>query len=189
MHAGPERTHMNEVPVSILVVDDNPANRMALIAALAPLGLQIVEAGSGRAGLRELLAHDFAAVLLDINLPDMNGYEIAELVRKRPRNTHTPILFVTAERDADVDRERGYASGAVDYLVIPVVPATLRAKVTVYVDQDPGASRGARNCPTALRHWFRWGSISRAPMSVSSSWNCVAARCSKFLKPGTRASW
>jgi hypothetical protein len=126
---------ITELPVSVLLVDDRPANRTALAAALAPLGLQLIEAASGSIALRELLARDFAALLLDINLPDMSGYEVAELLRTRPRNARTPILFVTAERDTEIDRERGYACGAVDYLVAPVVPATLRAKVSVYADQ------------------------------------------------------
>jgi signal transduction histidine kinase/FixJ family two-component response regulator len=135
MHPDGDCVDARDLQVSVLLVDDRPANRTALVAALAPLGLELIEAGSGHTALRELLARDFAAVLLDINLPDMSGYEVAELLRARPRNARMPILFVTAERDSEIDRERGYACGAVDYLITPVVPAILRAKVAVYADQ------------------------------------------------------
>lgn len=125
---------MRDAAAGVLVVDDNPAKRTALVAAIAPLGLEVVECDSGRAALRALLGREFAVVLLDINMPDMNGYEVAEHLRARPKNAHTPILYITAERETEIDRLRGYATGAVDFILAPVVPEVLRSKILVFVD-------------------------------------------------------
>ncbi|MBI5793007.1 MAG: response regulator [Rhodocyclales bacterium] len=126
--------HDAPIPVSILIVDDNPDKLMALAAALAGMDIETVTAASGTEALRLLLARDFAAVLLDVNMPIMDGFETAEMIRRRPRSEHLPIIFITAERIADEARLQGYALGAVDYILSPVLPQILRAKVAVFAD-------------------------------------------------------
>ncbi|HUS68214.1 MAG TPA: response regulator [Kofleriaceae bacterium] len=118
----------------ILVVDDNPANLLAIEAALAGLGLNLVTAQSGPDALRQLLERDFALILLDIEMPTMNGFETARLVRGRLRTRHVPIIFVTAFTRDDREIMEGYALGAVDFLYKPIVPEVLRAKASVFVE-------------------------------------------------------
>jgi signal transduction histidine kinase len=120
--------------VNILLVDDNPGKLLALDAALSPLGLTIVKANSGREALRCLLQQDFAAVLLDVHMPGMDGFETAELIRARERSAHTPILFISAISQTDDHASRGYTLGAVDYIFAPALPHILRAKVSVFVE-------------------------------------------------------
>ncbi|HEU5061293.1 MAG TPA: response regulator [Kofleriaceae bacterium] len=118
----------------ILVIDDNPANLLAIEAALAGLGLNLVTAQSGADGLRQLLERDFALILLDIEMPGMNGFETARLIRGRLRTRHVPIIFVTAFSRDDREILEGYALGAVDFLFKPIVPEILRAKASVFVE-------------------------------------------------------
>ncbi len=120
--------------VNILVVDDDSTKRFALKTVLAPLGENVVEASSGADALRQLLRQEFAAVLLDVRMPLMDGFETAQLIRQRPRSELTPIIFVTALAEAETDMGRGYDLGAVDFVFAPVVPAILRAKVAVFVE-------------------------------------------------------
>ncbi len=119
--------------VKILIVDDLPENRMAYCAILEELGQEIVTAGSGRDALKLVLQHEFAVILLDVNLPEMDGFEIATLIRSRRGSARTPIIFLTAFTD-EVRMAQGYASGAVDYLPTPVVPGILQAKVRVFIE-------------------------------------------------------
>jgi PAS domain S-box-containing protein len=118
----------------ILLVDDQPANLSVLEAILADLGQALVSVTSGEAALREVLAHDFAVVLLDVRMPTMNGFELAELIREHPRTHSLPIIFLTAGDADEVPLERAYALGAVDYLTKPFNPVVLRAKVAVFID-------------------------------------------------------
>jgi two-component system, sensor histidine kinase and response regulator len=120
--------------VNILVVDDDSTKRFALKTILASLGENVVEASSGADGLRQLLRHEFAVVLLDVRMPGMDGFETAQLIRQRPRSELTPIIFVTALDQAETDMGKGYDLGAVDFVFAPVVPAILRAKVAVFVE-------------------------------------------------------
>lgn len=117
--------------VAILVVDDNSAKRLALKAVLSPLGYEVVEADSGVAALRRLMVQDFAVILLDVQMPIMDGFETAGLIRQRARNEMTPIIFVTAYGSDEIDR---YAQGAVDFICAPVIPTELRAKVSVFAN-------------------------------------------------------
>ncbi len=123
-----------DIPVSILLVDDNPAKLTALEAVLIGLNLEIVTAPSGTEALRHLLRQDFAVVLLDVNMPILDGFETAVMIRSRPRSEQLPIIFITAERLTDEARLQGYALGAVDYILSPVLPEILRAKVKVFAD-------------------------------------------------------
>jgi two-component system, sensor histidine kinase and response regulator len=120
--------------VNILVVDDDATKRFALRTILGPLDENIIEASSGADALRQLLRNEFAVVLLDVRMPIMDGFETAQLIRQRPRSELTPLIFVTALDEAETDMGRGYNLGAVDFVFAPVVPAILRAKVTVFVE-------------------------------------------------------
>jgi serine phosphatase RsbU (regulator of sigma subunit) len=124
----------DESEVNILMVDDLPANLLALEAVLAKPGLRLVTANSGDEALRRLLKEDFALILLDVQMPGLDGFETAALIRQRGRSAHTPIIFLTAHSASDAQLFRGYAAGAVDYLTKPIVPDILRSKVEVFVD-------------------------------------------------------
>jgi signal transduction histidine kinase len=118
----------------ILIVDDKPQNLLVLADLLAPLGEEIIQAQSGKEALRVLLNRDVAILLLDVQMPDIDGYELADLIRKREKSRSTPIIFITAhDRDSE-EISRGYALGAVDYVFKPIDPIILRAKVSVFVD-------------------------------------------------------
>ncbi|HUO10566.1 MAG TPA: response regulator [Phycisphaerae bacterium] len=119
--------------ISVLLVDDRPEKLLALEAILADLPLNLVRAYSGRDALRCLLQQEYAAILLDVNMPGMDGFDTAQLIRQRKSNEHTPIIFVTAQHD-ELFMSRGYSLGAVDYILQPVVPEVLRSKVSVFVD-------------------------------------------------------
>ncbi|UBV42000.1 response regulator [Deinococcus taeanensis] len=118
----------------ILVVDDQPAKRLALTAALDALEQDVVQAASGREALRHLLTSEFAVILLDVRMPDMDGFETARLIRSRQQTESTPIIFVTAHDRAEADMLSGYTLGAVDFIYSPVQAEVLRAKVSVFVD-------------------------------------------------------
>jgi CheY-like chemotaxis protein len=117
----------------ILVVDDLPGNLLVYETILEELGENIVRANSGEEALRLVLKQDFAVILLDVNMPTMNGFETASLIRKRRKSARTPIIFLTAFTD-EVSMSQGYASGAVDFLPTPVVPDVLKAKVRVFIE-------------------------------------------------------
>jgi signal transduction histidine kinase len=131
---GPAALPAIEDRVNILLVDDQPANLVALEAMLQSLGQNLVKADSGREALKWLLTHDFAVILLDVKMPEMDGFETAELIRQRDKSRHTPILFLTAADNTPTQAVRGYAVGAADYLVKPVVPEFVRSKVAVFVE-------------------------------------------------------
>jgi signal transduction histidine kinase/DNA-binding response OmpR family regulator len=120
--------------VSILVVDDRPDKLLAHETVLAELNQNLVRATSGKEALRCLLKQDFAVILLDVNMPVMDGFETAALIRQRQRSETTPIIFISAVNDTETHVSRGYSLGAVDYILTPVVPEILRAKISVFVD-------------------------------------------------------
>src|SRR5947209_10611758 len=123
-----------EQKVSILIVDDRHDKMLAYQAILADLEENVVCARSGKEALRCLLKQDFAVILLDVNMPGMDGFETASLIRQRPRSETTPIIFISAVNDTETHVSRGYSIGAVDYILTPVVPEILRAKIAVFVD-------------------------------------------------------
>ena len=127
----------------ILVVDDRPDKLAAFKLVLEELGQDIVTATSGEQALKHILMRDFAVILLDVNMPGLDGLETARLIRNRRRSAHTPIIFVTADFH-DEDLRRGYALGAVDYIGSPIVPEVLRAKVKVFVELSLLARQAAR---------------------------------------------
>jgi PAS domain S-box-containing protein len=121
---------------SVLLVDDRPENLLALKAVLEPLEVRLVTAGSGEEALRALLSEDFAVVLLDVQMPGMDGFETAEYIRGRERSARTPIIFLTAVSTDVAQVLRGYEAGAVDYVLKPFEPVVLRSKVAVFSELD-----------------------------------------------------
>ena len=119
---------------SILIVDDDPAKRLALKAALTPLGYRVVEADSGVSALRSVLAEQFAVILLDVRMPTMDGFETASLLRRRKQSEMTPIIFITSSGTDEIPHTNRFADGAVDFIFAPVEPAELRAKVSVFAN-------------------------------------------------------
>src|SRR5687767_8065126 len=124
----------NANPASILLVDDRPENLLALESMLIGPRHHLVMASSGREALRRLLDAEFAVILLDVRMPDMDGLETADLIRARHQSRHTPIIFVTAQRSSEEQVRRAYALGAVDFLEKPIVPEILKSKVGVFVE-------------------------------------------------------
>jgi signal transduction histidine kinase len=120
--------------VNILLVDDQPARLLTYESVLSELGQNLVYARSGLEALEKLMRDEFAVVLLDVSMPDMDGFEAARLIHDHPRFERTPIIFVTGVHVSELDRLRGYKVGAVDYVSIPVVPEILRSKVAVLVE-------------------------------------------------------
>lgn len=118
----------------VLIVDDQEQNLLAVEALLDDLDVEVVRATSGFQALRHVLHHDFALILMDVRMPSMDGFEAAELIRKRRRSQDTPIIFLTGVETADAQMFKGYSLGAVDYLVKPIVPAVLQSKVGVFLD-------------------------------------------------------
>ncbi|MCK9424532.1 MAG: response regulator [Ignavibacteriaceae bacterium] len=119
---------------SILIIDDSPKKITLLESILSELNLNIVSVNSGTGGLRKLLVQDFACILLDVNMPIMDGFETANLIRQRQKSQTTPILFITAFDSGELDIKRGYSIGAVDYILTPIIPEVLKAKVNVFVE-------------------------------------------------------
>ncbi len=121
-------------PVNILLVDDHPAKLLSYESILADTGENLIKASSGKEALELLLKNEFAVVLVDVCMPDLDGFELASLIRGHPRYQKTAIILVSSVLVEDVDRLKGYDSGAVDYVSVPIVPEILRAKVAVFAD-------------------------------------------------------
>lgn len=123
-----------ENPVNILLVDDQPAKLLTYESILGELGENLIKVSSATEALECLLRHDVAVVLVDVVMPELDGYELAAMIRQHPRFQQTAIIFVSALMLTDLDRLRGYECGAVDYVPVPVVPEILRAKVSVFAE-------------------------------------------------------
>ena len=121
-------------PVNILLVDDQPSRLLTYRTILGELNENLVEATSGTEALKLLMTHDFAVILLDVNMPVMDGFEAASLIHQHPRFENTPIVFVSAINVSDLDRMRGYRLGAFDYVMVPIIPEILRSKVIVLTE-------------------------------------------------------
>ena len=120
--------------VNILLVDDQPAKLLSYEAMLDGLGENLIKASSAREALEQLLRNEISIVLMDVSMPDIDGFELDEMIREHPRYQKTAIIFVSAVHLNDLDRLRGYESGAVDYVSVPVIPELLRAKVGVFAE-------------------------------------------------------
>lgn len=126
---------MTEAPTSVLLVDDRPDNLLALEAVLEPLHIEIVRAASGEDALRAVLRHDFALIVLDVQMPGIDGFETARHIRERERTAAIPIIFLTAISRSAEHQLRGYDLGAVDYVAKPFDPDVLRAKARVFIER------------------------------------------------------
>lgn len=120
--------------VNILLVDDEPGKLLSYEVMLSSLGENLIKAESGRQALEQILSNEIAVVLVDVVMPDMDGFELATLIHQHPRYQKTALIFVSAVQIGDLDYLRGYECGAVDYVSVPVVPEILRARVSVFVD-------------------------------------------------------
>ncbi|WP_437757693.1 response regulator [Sorangium sp. So ce1389] len=154
--------------VNILVVDDRPEQLLSLEAVLAPLGENIVKAASGREALRNLIQGEFAVILLDINMPEIDGFETATLVRQRRSTRHTPIIFLTAHTDR-VYVERSYSLGAVDYIMTPFAPEVLRTKVSVFVDLFKKTQQIRLQAESLRAHAEQLQRLNRAALTINSA--------------------
>lgn len=120
--------------VNILMVDDHPGKLLSYEAILAELDENLIKASSGRDAMEVLLKNDIAVVLMDVNMPELDGFELADIIRQHPRFEKIAIIFISAVHLTDLDRLKGYQRGAVDYIAVPVIPEVLRAKVSVFAD-------------------------------------------------------
>ena len=173
--------------VNILLVDDSLAKLLSHEVVLAEMGENLLKASSAREAFECLLKNEVALILIDVCMPDLDGFELATMIREHPRFQNTSIIFVSAVMMAHLDQLRGYRLGGVDYVPVPVVPELLRAKVRVFVDlyrrpgnssnstpiSSGGSRSGPRNCANSTRNWnfesksvrasasWRWRSCSR----------------------------
>src|SRR5947199_1075626 len=120
--------------VNILLVDDQPGKLLTYEVILRELGENLIKASSGKEALQQLLKSEIAVILMDVSMPDLDGFQLAAMIREHPRFQKIAIIFVSAIHLAEVDHLRGYEMGAVDYVPVPVVPEVLRAKVRVFAD-------------------------------------------------------
>src|SRR5215212_7459291 len=125
---------MDQDKVNILLVDDQPAKLLAYEVILKELGENLVKASSGREALEFLLKNDVAIILVDVCMPELDGFELAAMIREHPRFQKTAMIFISAIQVSDIDRLRGYEMGAVDYVPVPVIPEVLRAKIRVFAE-------------------------------------------------------
>ena len=125
---------MSDDHINLLLVDDRPENLLALEAILEPLGQNLIRAASGPEALKKVLVEEFAAILLDVQMPGMNGFEVAEIIKSREKSRTIPIIFLSAISKEDAYVFKGYSMGAVDYVFKPFNPDVLRSKVAVFVD-------------------------------------------------------
>ncbi len=164
---------MSPENVRILLVDDSPDKLLSLGSLLVGPGREIVEARSGREALRHLLSGEFAVILLDINMPGMDGFETAGLIRQRKNSEYTPIIFITAYSD-DMHSLRGYSLGAVDYIVTPVVPEVLQSKVSVFVELFRKTEQIRRQSEILERRATQLHRLSRESLAINSAGSASA---------------
>jgi PAS domain S-box-containing protein len=175
----------------ILVVDDSAENLVSIEAALEGLGQEVITARSGKEALRQLLEHDFALILLDVKMPEMDGFQTAELIRARRRSVQTPILFLTAYRSDD-HLFRGYDLGAVDFLLKPIVPEILRSKVSVFVDLSRHAALLRRQAEVLAKAEQKFRSLLEAApdamiISSEAGWISLVNSQAEHLTGYTRS--
>src|SRR5271167_2647333 len=120
--------------INILMVDDQPAKLLSYEVMLGGLGENLIKASSAKQALEYLLKNDIAVVLMDVSMPELDGFELADMIRQHPRFQETAIIFISAVHLTDVDRMKAYERGAVDYISVPVIPELLRAKVSVFAE-------------------------------------------------------
>src|ERR1700730_3133539 len=151
-----ERSMRAKEKVNVLMVDDQPSKLLTYEAILAELGENLIKAKSGSEALELLLKNDVAVVLTDVSMPGMDGFELADTIRQHPRFQQLAIIFISAVCLSDFDRLKGYRTGAVDYISVPIIPEVLRAKVSVFAElhrralQLEGLNRELRRLSNSL---------------------------------------
>src|SRR6185437_13477234 len=163
-----------DCPVNILLVDDRPENLLILEVILGDLGQNLIRASSGEEALRQLLQQDFAVVLLDVQMGSMDGFETAQLIRSRKRARHTPIIFITAYASDEFPPAKAYTLGAVDYLIKPLAPEVLRAKVEVFVRLFQQAEQVRQLEARRLADEAIRASEQRFRVIIENSWDAIA---------------
>lgn len=158
---------MDDGKVNILLVDDKPEKLLALEAVLEELGQNIIRAYSGREALRAMLKEEVAVILLDVNMPGMDGFETASLIRQRKSSEHIPIIFVTAYGDEN-HASRGYSLGAVDYIQTPVLPEVLKTKVSVFVDLYRKTEQVRRQAESLRRRAEQLQKLAAASVAINA---------------------
>jgi CheY-like chemotaxis protein len=161
-------TQPDAAAAKILMVDDRPENLLALEAILSGLGHELVKAHSGEEALKRLLVDDFALILLDVQMPGMDGFETATHVKQRERTRHVPIVFLTAIDGEAHQAFRGYAAGAVDYLSKPFDPWVLRAKVGVFIELFERRRELAEQAESLRRQLAGIGSVELESLAVTA---------------------
>ena len=173
---------------NILIVDDLPEKLLVFGTVLEDLGQNLVFVGSGSEALREVLHREFAVILLDVNMPDIDGFETAALIRKYKRSAHTPIIFITAYTD-EMQTAKGYSLGAVDYILSPVVPEMLRSKVKVFVELHQMQRRVRRQADERVAlvaaEAARRVASSAAVRSASRRADACARLCARYSSTNT----
>ena len=154
--------------VNILLVDDRADKLLAIEAVLEDLGQNIVRAYSGREALRHVLTHEFAVILLDVNMPGMDGFETAELIRQRKSSEGTPIIFITSFGD-ERHIARGYSLGAVDFIQAPVIAEVLRSKVAVFVDLYRKTEQVKRQADSLRRRATQLQRLAAASLAINGA--------------------
>jgi CheY-like chemotaxis protein len=157
-----------EEKVNILAVDDSPEKLLALTAVLSELNQNVVTATSGREALRQLLRQEFAMILLDVNMPGLDGFETAALIRQRKSSEHMPIIFITSYGD-QTHAARGYSLGAVDYILAPVEPDVLKTKVMVFVELFRKTAEIRQQARTLEYRALQFQRLTQASVAISSA--------------------
>ena len=181
MSTDPKRVSEDDL-ADILIVDDRPDKLLVYQTILGDLGQRLFTAESGERALKQILERDFAVILLDVNMPGLDGLETARLIRNRSRSAHVPIIFITADFNDESHMARGYSLGAVDYITSPVVPEILRAKVKVFVELSQYAQQAKRRAEerialaderaaraAAERISEQWSFLAQASVTLSES--------------------
>jgi len=175
--------------VNILLVDDQPAKLLAYEVILKELGENLVVAASGREALEYLLKNDVAVILVDVCMPELDGFELAAMIRQHPRFQKTAMIFISAIQVSDIDRLRGYEMGAVDYVPVPVIPEVLRAKIRVFAELYRKTRQLERfNAELEDRVRARTGELEevnyKAPRKRAAPQSCSCRRQNGFLGLG-----
>ena len=173
--------------VNILLVDDQPGKLLSYEVILHELGENLIKASSGREALEHLLKSDIAVVLVDVCMPDLDGFQLAAMIREHPRFKKTAMIFISAIHLTEMDRLRGYEMGAVDYVPVPVVPEVLRAKVRVFSDSTARRAQLERSTPNSSTAFPRARPSSKhRPCSCGKARSAAAWRLSRATwAPGT----
>lgn len=193
-------------PVNILLVDDQPAKLLSYEVILEHLGENLIKARSGREALEHLLKTDVAVILVDVCMPDQDGFELVAMIREHPRYQKTAIIFVSAIMMAEPDRLRGYEAGAVDYVSVPVVPEVLRAKVKVFCElyrknrelerlnaelerrvADRTAALDQPSFASSTRIWSN--ALRSAHANAKKLWHSCSKRRSSTRSVSSRVAW